>query len=303
MKIGIVTTDVEEKLKIVNYPVGLPSEGILSARTWADFDQELEARYRDQGLGSIQRNRHSPGDDRERARIPQFNQLWPQYTDFVYQANRLGFRDLHEPLDQVDHCYYGCSMTYGEGVPNAGVWTSQLDKILGTSSNNFGIGGTSVEECMLMFLTTSRLVKMKRAVFLFPDFHRKTMCVSAVNNQRDCIYVPFLGTYKEDKPHLDRYNRNIRDARDTYYRLPGVHMMDSFRTVVQHILYVAELRGIEIVMGTWNAQTAQVLNHMKKSNPSLKIADWIPIVDEGRDQHHPGIVTQANWAKEFAKVI
>lgn len=300
---SIITDNIEQSLQIVNYPVGLPSRGILSARSWQEFDQELESRYRDQGLGSIKRSRISPGDDRERVHVPKFNQLWPQYADFMYKANSLGFRDDHEPLEQVDHCYYGCSMTYGEGAPFEALWTKQIDQRLNTNSNNFGIGGASTEECMLMFLVTSRLVKMKRAVFLFPDYHRKTMCVSAENDQKDCVYVPFLGIYRGDKPHLDRYNRNIRDARESYYRLPGVHMMDSFRTAVQHILYVAELRGIEVVMGSWNPQTAQLLNHIKQMNLNVKIASWCPMVDEGRDVHHPGILTHAGWAQEFVKVI
>jgi len=300
---SIITANIEESRQIISYPVGLPSRGILSARSWYELDQELETRYRDQGLGSIKRNRASSGDDKERANIPHFNQLWPQYADFTYKGNSLGFRDDHEPLDQVDHCYYGCSMTYGEGVPYEGIWAKQIDQRLNTSSNNFGIGGSSVEECMLMFLATSRLVNMKRAIFLFPDYHRKTVCVSAEGNQKDCIYVPFLGSYRGDKPHLDRYNRNIRDARSTYYRLPGVHMMDSFRTVVQHIQYVAGLRGIEVVMSSWNPQTCQLLNHIKQLDPTAKIADWTPMVDEGRDIHHPGIRSHADWAREFVKVI
>jgi hypothetical protein len=195
-------------------------------------------------------------------------------------------------------------MTYGEGVPFEGMWTHQLDQLMGTTSNNFGIGGSSVEESMLMFLATSRLVKMKRAVFLFPDYHRKTVCVSRPNNIRDCIYWNLLGVENwRNRPDLNPYLRNLRDAHDAHFRNPGVFHMDAFRTIIQTILYVAELRGIEVVLGTWNQYAAQMLRHMKDTDPSLKVSKWTPMIDVGRDDRHPGIVTHAAWAEEFAKVI
>jgi hypothetical protein len=296
------TPNIEQSWQLINYPVGIPAQGILAADTWDQLDQELEVRYR--AHGQIHPNRQSHGDDKEHARVEEYNSMWSQYPNFTYQTNNMGFRDNHDPMDSVDHCYYGCSMTYGEGVPLEGIWTSQLDQQLNTTSNNFGIGGTSPEECMFMFMATSRLVKMKRAVFLFPDFHRKMVCVGRERNQQDCIYWPLLGVHNWNNiPHIKQYHRNIRDTHDAHYRLSGVYMMDTFRNAVQTILYVAELKGIEVVMGTWNDCTAQMLRHMAELNPTLKIAQWCPMTDIGRDNHHPGIVTQANWAREFAKVI
>jgi len=294
--------DIDYSWSMINYPVGIPSHGILSVRTWQQLDQELETRYRRQG--QLTPNRISTGCDKECAHTEVFNKLWPQYPNFMYYGNSLGFRGTQEPLEQVDHCYYGCSMTYGEGVPFEGIWSNRLDQLLGTTSNNFGIGGSSVEESMLMFLATSRLVKMKRAVFLFPDYHRKTVCISRRENVRDCIYWNLLGVENwKNRPDIDPYLRNLRDAHGAHFRHPGVHHMDFFRTVVQHIQYVAELRGIEVVMGTWNENSAQMLRHMKDTDPSLKISNWTPMVDAGRDDCHPGILTHARWAEEFAKVI
>jgi len=295
------TPNIEKSWQLINYPVGIPGDGILRARTWDQLNDELEVRYRT--TGQITPRSTFGGDQRECDRYEEYNRLWPQYADFMYESNSMGFRDSHDPLDQVDHCYYGCSMTYGEGVPAEGTWTRQLDQLLGTTSNNFGIGGSSAEECMLMFLATSQLVKMKRAVFLFPDFHRKTVCVSKERNIKDCIYYPLLGIPNWSNSKFDNYNRNIRDTHNAYYRLSGVFMMDSFRTIVQTILYVAELRGIEVVMGTWNDYTAQMLRHMGEVDPDLKITQWVPMTDVGRDNHHPGILTHAAWAGEFAKVI
>jgi len=297
------TPNIEQSWRTINYPVGIPGKGILAARTWDQLTLEIKLRYQTHGMG-LSGNKSPHGDDWERARVAKFNDLWPQYPDFEYQVNSLGFRDTHEVLDQVDHCYYGCSMTWGEGVPHDATWSQQLDQVLGTVSNNFGIGGTSAEECMLMFMATSWLVQMKRAVFMFPDYHRKTVCIGRENNQTDCIYWQLLANDNWKKyTAVDAYSRNIRDAHDAHFRTSGVEHMDSFRKVVQTILYVAELRGIEVVLGSWNDQTCQVLRQMKDDDDSLKIAQWCPMTDVGRDDHHPGLVTQANWAREYIKVI
>lgn len=296
--------EIEETRNKIQVSVQPPGQGILSADKWLTLDKELEHRYR--SYGKLAKDLVSYGDHAEQVRIVQYNHLWPKSPNFTYANNSMGFRDDHPPLDQVDHCYYGCSMTYGDGVPVESRWTAQLDQQLGTSSNNFGIGGSSVEECMLMFLTTSRLVRMRRAVFFFPDFYRKTVCIYPEGSMRNSRYLGlYFNVNLTDKNEFlpkDCVSK-ARESYDAQYRLNVLQLMDTFRTHVQTILYVAQLRGIEVVLGTWNDPSAQVLHNMGLQDPTLKIAQWSPMIDEGRDGNHPGIQTHEHWAREFAKII
>jgi hypothetical protein len=197
-------------------------------------------------------------------------------------------------------------MTHGDGVPVEYRWGQQLDQTLGTTSNNFAIGGSGVEDAAIMFLATSRLVRMKRAVFFFPDFYRKTVCIHPEGSMKDSkyfgLYTNVNLTTGNEFLHKDCVDI-AREAYDAQYRLNVLQLMDTCRSHIQTILYVAQLRGIEVVLGTWNDPVAQVLRSMGQQDSTLKIAQWSPMIDEGRDGHHPGILTHARWAEEFAKVI
>ncbi len=90
-----------------------------------------------------------------------------------YIPNSFGFRDT-DMIADVDICYYGCSITYGVGVPLESRYTNLIDNELNYASNNFAVGGSSLEDAAHLFITTSKFVKMKTAFFLLPDYLRTT---------------------------------------------------------------------------------------------------------------------------------
>ena len=84
---------------------------------------------------------------------------WP-YEHFTYTLNYHGFRMPVTP-EEIDIGVFGCSFTFGTGMPVSGLWHTILGERLKQSIGNFGIAGISATSALDIFLIVSKHVRMK----------------------------------------------------------------------------------------------------------------------------------------------
>jgi hypothetical protein len=197
-----------------------------------------------------------------------------------YIPNSFGFRDT-EIISDVDICYYGCSITYGIGVPLESRYTNLIDNKLNYTSNNFAVGGSSLEDAAHLFITTSKFVKMKTAFFLLPEYLRTTFPVQVDTDYR---YFYIFPNYEEciskDDPH---YN-----LAKIYYQQPESVYIERARNNLEMICNWAKIKNIKLIFGSWAHDVYNnVLNTIKF--PDVKIiSNRMKLDSKGCDNSHPG---------------
>lgn len=225
---------------------------------------------------------------------------------FEYKNNSAGFRDS-EIDENVDICYYGCSITYGVGVPTEARWTSLIDKEFNFKSNNFAISGISTEEMLKLFMVTSRFVKMKRAAFNFPDIYRYTMPIFHEGTTFDGYtrMHPMHETIGEESDFLKKcgYSKICRH----FYSLPDSFFIDRFRIAIQTIIYIAEINNIELYFSTWTNATT-LLKDISTKHKHINVANRMILDRRGRDLMvppwaHTGILSHKALADDYINLI
>ena len=265
------------------------SSGLVNAGSWADLAHEMRIRY----PGITPSSQAQTVNPRER--------VDPNHP-FGYQHNSLGFRS-HEPLAHVDVCYYGCSQTYGLGINQSARYGEQLDLLTGGVSNNFGVCGVSGEELVYMFMATSRLVKMKTAVFLLPDVPRQVMPFVSGSQVR---YGSLMYTKQfEEDPACDPYREEMAAAYNAFHRLPQEFFWDRLRNQVQTLDYVAQTLGIRLVITSWSTYTYSALMPINQAaNTQWLLPPFVdPSQDLARDGMHSGPKTHLAWARSIHSIL
>ena len=242
--------------------------------------------------------KYYPGEE-EHATTWYDNELNRQEGDFSYETNELGFHS-GTLLTDVDICYYGCSFTSAIGVSRRSRWTTLVDAELQYQSNNFGMPGASIEEIMRCFAASTKFVRMKTAVFLFPDMHRYTMpFVSSTDHKVN--YVKLFGNY-QNSPYIvpPKLKTQYQTTCKTYYKLPYEYFTDRFKNTIEMICYIAGLHGIKIYLSTW-VPTDESVKILAATNEHI-----IPGMlndSTGRDGIHPGVSAHRQFADNVISAI
>lgn len=197
-----------------------------------------------------------------------------------YIPNSFGFRDT-EILSDVDICYYGCSITYGVGVPIHSRYTNLIDNEFNYRSNNFAVGGASLEDAAHLFIATSKLIKMKTAFFLLPEYLRSTLPMQV---EADYRYFYIFPNYKEciskNDPH---YN-----LADVYYQQPESVYIERARNNLEMICNWAKIKNIKLIFGSWAHDVYNnVLDTIKFPDANI-IKNRMKLDSKGCDNSHPG---------------
>ena len=220
------------------------------------------------------------------------------YFDYDEETNSTGFRDS-EVEEDVDICYYGCSMTYGVGLPLEARWTTIIDNHFNFKSNNFGISGLGAEEMLKVFMATSRFVKMKKAVFLFPTIHRYTIPYQTKEGTIIVQMHPSVPDYFNQEGLLETFTH--------FYSLPDTYFLDKYKIAINTIMYIAELKGIDLYFSTW-ANNEALLRNLSRGNKHVTVVDGVLYDERGRDHFarkhgHMGILPSKKLANDFISAI
>jgi hypothetical protein len=218
--------------------------------------------------------------------------------DIRYHSNRDSYpfeKKFIESLEpEVENCYYGCSWTYGSCIKQENVWTSQLDKLGGfNKTNNFGRPGAGIEEILRLFVTTTRLFKMKRAIFLLPEIYRYTIPVLYKNEK-----IQYRNFFINAEPGAS--NTEAKTIWNSIYSLPEEFFIERARIYIEMMIYISQILNIEIYIGSWGNETRKILSTYSNTKLNINIPDSDRLAE---DSKHPGPEAHKIIAKNFFESI
>jgi hypothetical protein len=265
-----------------------PGARLVSAHSIEELETNMMARYC--RLRALIHSINRPYEDHRTSKeqVAYFEQHNPGYPgDFRETWNSIGLRQAHEISTDVACCFYGCSITWGVGVPDSAVWVNQLARGMGWSYNNFAISALSQEECVNLFMVTSRMVKMRTAIFMLPDSARITQAFKLKGSLN----------FRSIAGPVDHQYADFKQFHKDYISLPDEYFYDRTLRNLEIIARLAELQGIRVIVSTWSGVLPQVHN--------LHCVEGIFGGHDkgGRDKRHPGCEWHTQTAQHFQTAI
>lgn len=205
-----------------------------------------------------------------------------EYGQFDYKINDLGFRNFKK--NEIDIGAFGCSFTFGQGMPNELLWHQLLANELNLKISNYGIPGASIQTCVDVFAIVSKFISMSKAVFLLPSYNRIQLTKYSANNKLglfSCIpgITSKLGS---------SYGLNSEDIIKV---LPDEEVVKQTKNSLYLLDYLGKIRNIEIHVSSWDKHTYDLLTLLNLENIKLLPVWFTPdtlIWDKARDKRHPG---------------
>jgi len=206
--------------------------------------------------------------------------------DFGYFINDMGFRGTYpNPADKNLLAFFGCSITFGIGVPDEELYSNLVAGHFNKQCLNLGIPGSNIHRTALVFSAATQVWDIETAVINLPPFTRLHY-VDIYNH----IHSILLG-YKIELPDLEAVRNDIlKDFSDQYLLAQAID-------AVQWMIDVAKARKINLVLASWDPDTTELINAAFNTN-LLKF----DIVDHGRDQH-PGEISHRQFADKVIKTL
>lgn len=222
-----------------------------------------------------------------------------EHEHFAYTLNHYGFRMQNVP-ETVDIGAFGCSFTFGTGMPESGMWHYLLGKKQNKAVANFGIAGVSANSVLDIFLIVSKHVKIKQAVFLLPSFQR--FQIAKTNDSDNQIYCLNL---------IPNHNSKLCecygiDSNLIYKALPEEQFLMEVRNKIYLAEHIAQQRNIQLYFTTWDLKSYNFLKLLNLKYAKL-LPEWYHPVELGndvaRDGYHPGFKLNNFFADKIASHI
>jgi hypothetical protein len=180
---------------------------------------------------------------------------------------------------------FGCSFTFGYGLPVSGLWHTLLGQTLNQSVANFGINGLSATSAIDVFLIASNHIKIKKAIFLLPQFERYQITKTDVSTGE----INYLNIIPNHNSRL--CNCYGVDSEQIYKAVPEEQMFRDVRNSLYIAEHIANQRNIDVYVSTWSNKSYKLLEQMNFSHMKL-LPEWRhPTeigIDVARDGKHPG---------------
>ena len=246
-----------------------------------------------EGIGKINRwgpNILTPNKfwNNEQAHAEWWDNTYPDHADFGYQHNEWGFRSGPIVRD-CDVAFYGCSLTYGTGVPESTRWSNLVANQHGLSFNNFGWGGAGTDKVLDIFWATSQHVKMRTAVFMLNGHYRPQV---VLGNGQDIEYHVF---HPNTESKLKSVIKDVDYYRLQLFRLPNEYFDHINAQAIIKIHRLCKLMNIRAIFTTYLGHCHQELLAVQKQLPITVTLGPETVLEEGvnhktaRDRSHLGM--------------
>lgn len=218
--------------------------------------------------------------------------------DVDYEINELGYRTNH-PIEGMKNSIgvFGCSFTFGVGLPHENLFTTILEEKLKEPVYNFGIPGGGIAKVTKSFTSINSLYKLKTAIFILPSFYRYEFINTP--NKHTIEQSDFIPNYKPK----DKEGNRIFDS--IYSAFDDITFLNEYIKHINIIKMSAKLNGTKIYFTTWCHQSSELNLKYKIENFEKKIL-FIESYEElmgksstdfARDGLHPGIRTHVETAE------
>lgn len=218
------------------------------------------------------------------------------YGDFKYTIiDRYGLRLEKIPIE-TDIGVFGCSMTFGEGLPTNLLWHQLLSNKLKLEISNFGLRGIGIQSIVDMFCIGTKHVKMQKAIVVLPGYERiQIMKLNDINESKVINVLPSsTGIGPTNRPD---------DVKALFNLIPEEELIKTFKNSIYILDLIASLRKIEVYLTSWNNEAYKLLKYLNLSHVKILPFMFTHLPhDYARDKRHPGILSQklfANKLEEF----
>jgi hypothetical protein len=205
----------------------------------------------------------------------------------TYSANSKKFRSP-EFIENPDILTFGCSQTWGVGIPDNAVWPKVLSELTGMSYANIAVSGSSImEDVMGCISYIEDYGQPKYIVGLMPDIRRLAIYMNPRVNA--AILDSRLGVSWEERTtgeagitpvHFPVPEREVATEKDVdslsakfskkphvvsevlAYEVPliySVHYLEFLRVF-------CEARGIELILSSWDDDSVDVFRTINLKN-------------------------------------
>jgi hypothetical protein len=210
---------------------------------------------------------------------------WP-YEHFNYSINNYGFRGGSEYPKELDFAAFGCSFTFGVGLPEHMLWHNIIAKKLGFTSTNFGLPASSIESVVDIFLIMTKHIKIKTAAILLPSISR--LQIAKKHPKGELVnYVNIIPNYNLAVGELFNISQEL-----IYRAIPEEEIYKICRNKLYLLDHIAQERGIKVYISAWEQETYELLTQLDLK--SVVLPQWISPSKEfaesdlARDRKHPG---------------
>lgn len=209
---------------------------------------------------------HTYLNEHEEARSKQ------NWSFFQYTINKCGFRD-HFPEKNATNIigFFGCSITFGEGMDTKDNFPYQVSQKLQMNCLNLGMPGASSQRIALIFDAASNIWNIDTAVITLPDYSRVLYMESEGN------LVNIIPAH----PNLPGENEQVRMSIVNYFSDNALRL--NFVNAINYIIAVAKSKKIKLILGVWETECLNIIKHVfDYSSPMLTLG---PLT--ARDNAHP----------------
>ena len=230
----------------------------------------------------------------EDTKVAMKKQLSKYYEDDVmYHVNEYGFRGNIDFTTKNNIATFGCSFTYGVGLPESDIYGKLVASSLNKNLYNFGAPGSGIGKMCRYFSITSDWFNYDTALFMLPEL------------------------YRVEHPSIDHENlvigRNILPSDKTYEQLKTTFMylddehffVELYRNI-NHILSIASAKNIKVYFSSWDYLTYNhLIKYLGKDNKMLLpyFNDNRITLSHARDGKHSGGELHKNFADKVIGVL
>lgn len=215
-----------------------------------------------------------------------------------YTVSKLGYR-LVNPLSTVKNGIgvFGCSITYGIGMPEDQIFTTLLQNRINKPVHNFGIPGASIQKIAKSFISINNFYKLKKAIFILPAMHRFEYIGE---EEKDGRVILFNESYV---PSFDPINKKRREVYDAVYsNFHEVTFFDEYIKMITLIKQNAKINNTEVFFFTWDYKVEHLCKKYNikefENSPQIRFPEnedaqaGKHVFDFARDGAHPGMRSQ-----------
>jgi hypothetical protein len=191
--------------------------------------------------------------------------------DFSYFINDMGFRGVYpNPEDKKLLGFFGCSITFGQGLPDEEMYSNVVARHFNKQSLNLGIPGSNIHRTALVFSAATHVWDIETAVINLPPYTRMHY-VDRYNHLHSILLA-----YETETSEIETVRHSIlKDFSDQYLLAQAI---DSIKWIID----IARSKKINLILSSWDPDTIQLVNAAFDTR-ILKF----DIVDGARDSH-PG---------------
>jgi hypothetical protein len=220
--------------------------------------------------------------------------------EVTYKVNEFGYRgewtDFSNAANSI--ATFGCSFTFGVGSSIDNLWTEILAKKLNKFLYNFGVGGTGIEHCALIYSLLSHFVHFDTVIVMVPQYSR--VLFPKISPRNFLEMNNFLREWSVKGAYTEALRSKVYDLYD------NSHLLYKLLYNINLMINVAKINNTKIYFGSWHEHTHNFMTEIFSDKINIlplflvkPDTNWYP----GRDGSHAGKVSNNLMAENFYNIL